>query len=126
MGLFGKSKKAKEAEYMERLNVPRCLEEDFIMRIAAVFAMKNNGTVVAGRIQFGACRVGEKAYIVQDGMAMEAVITAIDLRTTERKANGAAYASEQVGIALQGVSKEQVQPGAILGIKNGGKYGPEK
>ena len=29
MGLFGKSKKEKEAEYMERINVPQCPETGF-------------------------------------------------------------------------------------------------
>lgn len=122
MGLFGKSKKEKEAEYMERINVPRCLKQDFIMNVGGVFSIAGNGTVVAGRIESGMCRVGETAFILQNGTALEAVITGIDLRTKERKPNQAAYATEQVGIALRGVSKEQVQPGAVLAIKNGGKY----
>lgn len=29
MGLFGKSKKERETEYMSRLDVPSCLKEDF-------------------------------------------------------------------------------------------------
>ena len=33
MGLFGKSKKEKEAEYMERINVPQCLKQDFVMNV---------------------------------------------------------------------------------------------
>ncbi len=122
MGLFGKSKKEKEAEYMERINVTRCLQQDFIMKVGGVFAIAGNGTVVAGRIESGMCRVGETAFILQNGTALEVVITGIDLRTKERKPNRAAYATEQVGIALRGVSKEQVQPGAVLAIKNGGKY----
>lgn len=75
MGLFGKSKKekVKEAEYMERINVPQCLKQDFIL---------------------------------QNGTAIETVITGIDLCTKERKPNQAAYATEQVGITLRGISKE--------------------
>src|SRR5699024_9176966 len=122
MGLFGKSKKEKEAEYMERINVPRCLQQDFIMKVGGVFAISGNATEVAGRIESGMCRAGEAAFILQNGTALEVVITGIDLRTKERKPNRAAYATEQVGIALRGVSKEQVQPGAVLAIKNGGKY----
>ena len=87
MGLFGKSKKEKEAEYMERINVPRCLQQDFIMKVGGVFTIAGNGTVVAGRIESGMCRVGETAFILQNGTALEAVIT-----------------------------------GAVLAIKNGGKY----
>ena len=107
---------------MERINVPRCLQQDFIMKVGGVFTIAGNGTVVAGRIESGMCRVGETAFILQNGTALEAVITGIDLRTKERKPNQAAYATEQAGIALRGVSKEQVQPGAVLAIKNGGKY----
>ena len=29
MGLFGKSKKEREKEYMNRLDIPLCLKEDF-------------------------------------------------------------------------------------------------
>ena len=115
-------KMEKEAEYMERINVPQCLKQDFVMNVGGVFSSSGNGTVVAGRIESGMCRVGETAFILQNGTALEAVITGIDLRTKERKPNQAAYATEQVGIALRGVSKEQVQPGAVLAIKNGGKY----
>lgn len=122
MGLFGKSKKEKEAEYMERINVPQCLKQDFIMKIGGVFAIGGNGTVVAGKIESGMCRVGERAFILQNGTAIETVITGIDLRTKERRPNQTAYATEQAGIALRGISKEQVQPGAVLAIKNGGKY----
>lgn len=81
MGLFGKSKKEKEAEYMERINVPQCLQQDFIMKVGGVFAIAGNGTVVAGRIESGMCRVGETAFILQNGTALEVVITGIDLRT---------------------------------------------
>ena len=31
MGLFGKSKKERETEYMSRLDVPSCLKEDLLM-----------------------------------------------------------------------------------------------
>ena len=33
MGLFGKSKKEREKEYMNRLDVPLCLKEDFELSI---------------------------------------------------------------------------------------------
>ncbi|WP_243871018.1 hypothetical protein [Dorea longicatena] len=39
MGLFGKSKKEREKEYMNRLDVPLCLKEDFELIIDDVFTI---------------------------------------------------------------------------------------
>lgn len=41
MGLFGKSKKEREKEYMNRLDVPLCLKEDFELIIDDVFQSLN-------------------------------------------------------------------------------------
>ena len=38
MGLFGKSKKERETEYMSRLDVPSCLKEDFELIVDKVSA----------------------------------------------------------------------------------------
>uniref|UniRef100_UPI00402A4ED5 hypothetical protein n=1 Tax=Gemmiger formicilis TaxID=745368 RepID=UPI00402A4ED5 len=45
MGLFGKSKKEREKEYMNRLDVPLCLKEDFELIIDDVFTIMGVGTV---------------------------------------------------------------------------------
>ena len=39
MGLFGKNKKEREKEYMNRLDVPLCLKEDFELIIDDVFTI---------------------------------------------------------------------------------------
>ena len=39
MGLFGKRKKEREKEYMNRLDVPLCLKEDFELIIDDVFTI---------------------------------------------------------------------------------------
>ena len=46
MGLFGKSKKERETEYMSRLDVPSCLKEDFELIIDDIFTIMGVGTVV--------------------------------------------------------------------------------
>ena len=46
MGLFGKNKKEREKEYMNRLDVPLCLKEDFELIIDDVFTIMGVGTVV--------------------------------------------------------------------------------
>lgn len=50
MGLFGKSKKEREKEYMNRLDVPLCLKEDFELIIDDVFTIMGVGTVATGNI----------------------------------------------------------------------------
>ena len=50
MGLFGKNKKEREKEYMNRLDVPLCLKEDFELIIDDVFTIMGVGTVATGNI----------------------------------------------------------------------------
>ena len=59
MGLFGKSKKERETEYMSRLDVPSCLKEDFELIIDDIFTIMGVGTVATGNILTGMCREGE-------------------------------------------------------------------
>ena len=37
MGLFGKSKKEREKEYMSRIDVPSCLKENFTLTVDEIF-----------------------------------------------------------------------------------------
>ena len=37
MGLFGKSKKEREKEYMNKLDVPSCLKENFVLDLFHYF-----------------------------------------------------------------------------------------
>ena len=63
MGLFGKSKKEREKEYMNRLDVPLCLKENFELIIDDVFTIMGVGTVATGNISTGMCREGENACV---------------------------------------------------------------
>ena len=63
MGLFGKNKKEREKEYMNRLDVPLCLKEDFELIIDDVFTIMGVGTVATGNISTGMCREGENACV---------------------------------------------------------------
>ena len=63
MGLFGKRKKEREKEYMNRLDVPLCLKEDFELIIDDVFTIMGVGTVATGNISTGMCREGENACV---------------------------------------------------------------
>ena len=123
MGLFGKSRKEKEQEaaYFARIGVPALLQQDFSMRIDAVFETKD-GVVVAGRAGAGACRVGESALVCGPQGELETKIGAIDLRTRERRPDGTLYATELAGVALRGLRKEQVHPGDVLMVYNAGRH----
>ena len=75
MGLFGKSKKEREKEYMNRLDVPLCLKEDFELIIDDVFTIMGGGTVVTGNISTGMCREGENACVYKtNGGVLETII----------------------------------------------------
>ena len=66
MGLFGKSKKERETEYMSRLDVPSCLKEDFELIIDDIFTIMGVGTVATGNILTGMCREAELQAIGQN------------------------------------------------------------
>ena len=124
MGLFGKSKKEREKEYMNRLDIPLCLKEDFELIIDDVFTIMGIGTVATGNISAGMCREGEKACVYKtNGGVLETVITLIDIHTKERKSNGCGYKTEYVGLGLRGVSKEQLEKGDRVIVKNANMYG---
>ena len=124
MGLFGKSKKEREKEYMNRLDVPSCLKEDFELIIDDVFTIVGCGTVATGNILTGMCREGENARIYKtNGDVIETIITAVDTHTKERKSNGCGYKTEHVGLGLRGISKEQLEKGDKVIVKNANMYG---
>ena len=62
MGLFGKSKKEREKEYMNKLDVPSCLKENFELIIDDAFTIMGVGTVATGNILIGRCREGDNAF----------------------------------------------------------------
>lgn len=50
MGLFGKSMREKEEEYMRRINVSECLKQDFRMRIDDTFTLIGTGPLLWGKL----------------------------------------------------------------------------
>ena len=123
MGLFGKSKKEREKEYMSKINVTACLNQDFEMTIDDIYTIVGVGTVATGTVSGGMCREGEVAKVNTSGNILEATITVIDVHTKERKPNGCAYKTEHVGLGLRGIAKEQLKKGDTVIIQNANKYG---
>ena len=54
---------------------------------------------------------------------LETRITTVDVHTKERKANGCGYKTEHVGLGLRGISKEQLEKGDKIIVKNANMYG---
>ena len=124
MGLFGKSKKEREKEYMSRIDVPSCLKENFTLTVDEIFTIIGVGTVVTGNVETGICRTGDKAYINKaNGEILETAITSIDVHTKERRPNGSGYKTEHIGIGLRGIYKEQLDKGDKIMVKNANMYG---
>lgn len=88
------------------------------------FTIMGVGTVATGNISTGMCREGENACVYKtNGGVLETIITTIDIHTKERKSNGCGYKTEHVGLGLRGVSKEQLEKGDRVIVKNANMYG---
>ena len=82
------------------------------------------GTVATGYILTGMCRVGEDVSIyVANGDVLKTTITTVDAHTKERKSNDCGYKTEHVGLGLRGISKEQLEKGDKIIVKNANMYG---
>lgn len=70
------------------------------------------------------CVEKEKMRVYKtNGGVLETIITTIDIHTKERKSNGCGYKTEHVGLGLRGVSKEQLEKGDRVIVKNANMYG---
>lgn len=63
------------------------------------------------------------SFYKTNGGVLETIITTIDIHTKERKSNGCGYKTEHVGLGLRGVSKEQLEKGDRVIVKNANMYG---
>lgn len=122
MGLFGKSRKVREQEYMNQINVADCLTQNFEMVIDDVYTIVGVGTVVTGTVSSGMCRVGETALISVSGTDLETTITVVDAHTKERKPNKCVYRTEHIGLGVRGIAKEQLNAGDLVTVENANKY----
>lgn len=82
---MAKAKRTRK-EYMDRLDVPSCLKEDFELIIDDAFTIMGVGTVATGNILIGMCREGEIACIHKaNGDILETRITTVDVHTKNEK-----------------------------------------
>ncbi len=90
----------------------RDLDKPFLMPVEDVFSIKGRGTVVTGRVERGAAKVGDEIEIVGIADATKkSVITGVEMF---HKQLDQAQAGDNAGILLRGVEKNDVQRGQVL------------
>jgi len=90
----------------------RDTDKPFLMPIEDVFTITGRGTVVTGRVEQGALKVGEEIEIVGiEEKTSKTVVTGIEMF---RKMLDDAQAGDNAGILLRGTKKDEVQRGQVL------------
>src|SRR5256712_10081030 len=89
----------------------RAKDKPFLMPIEDVFGIKGRGTVVTGRVERGAVKVGEEVEIVGMGDTRKTVVTGVEMF---RKTLDEGEAGDNVGCLLRGIEREDVERGQVL------------
>ena len=89
----------------------REIDKPFIMPIEDVFSISGRGTVVTGRIERGAVKVGEEIEIVGIKETRKTIVTGVEMF---RKILDRGEAGDNVGILLRGTKKDEVERGMVL------------
>src|SRR3989338_8249762 len=89
----------------------REIDKPFLMPIEDVFSITGRGTVGTGRIERGACKVGDEVEIVGIQATKKTVITGIEMF---RKLLDDGQAGDNVGLLLRGIDKNQLERGQVL------------
>jgi elongation factor Tu len=95
--------------------IPEPTREDdkpFLMPVEDVFSIAGRGTVVTGRVERGALKLGEPVEIV--GLQDEPIPSTATGIEMFRKEMESTIAGDNAGILLRGVAKEQVERGMVL------------
>ena len=92
----------------------RDLDKPFLMPIEDIFSIEGRGTVVTGRVERGAVKVGEEVEIV--GIKDTAVTTVTGVEMFNKQLDRA-QAGDNAGILLRGTKKEDVHRGQVLAKK---------
>ncbi|NLB59891.1 MAG: elongation factor Tu [Lentisphaerae bacterium] len=89
----------------------RILDQAFLMPIEDVFSIEGRGTVVTGRVERGAIKVGEEVEIVGLRDSQKTVVTGVEMF---RKLLEQGQAGDNVGCLLRGTRKDDVERGQVL------------
>ena len=89
----------------------RPVDQPFLMPIEDVFSISGRGTVVTGRVERGVINVNEEIEIVGVKDTQTTTCTGVEMF---RKLLDQGEASDNVGILLRGIDREQVERGQVL------------
>ena len=89
----------------------RALDGAFLMPVEDVFSISGRGTVVTGRVERGAIKVGEEIEIVGLKPTQKTVCTGVEMF---RKLLDQGQAGDNVGVLLRGTKREEVERGQVL------------
>ncbi len=89
----------------------RELDKPFLMPVEDIFSIEGRGTVVTGRVERGAVKVGEEIEIVGMKPTAKTTVTGVEMFN---KQLDAAQAGDNAGILLRGTKKEDVHRGQVL------------
>ena len=89
----------------------RPLDQPFLMPIEDVFSIEGRGTVVTGRVERGAIKVGDEVEIVGLRETQKTTVTGVEMF---RKLLDQGQAGDNIGCLLRGTKKEEVERGQVL------------
>jgi elongation factor Tu len=93
----------------------RAVDQPFLMPIEDVFTISGRGTVVTGRIERGAVKVGDEIEIVGlrdvKEKPQKTVCTGVEMF---RKLLDRGEAGDNVGVLLRGIARDEVERGQVL------------
>jgi len=92
----------------------RDLDKPFLMPVEDIFSIEGRGTVVTGRVERGAVKVGEEIEIVGMKDTTTTTVTGVEMFN---KQLDRAQAGDNAGILLRGTKKEDVHRGQVLAAK---------
>ena len=89
----------------------RDVDKAFLMAVEDVFTITGRGTVATGRVERGACKVGDNVEIVGITDTKATVITGCEMF---RKTLTEVQAGDNAGVLLRGIDKEDIQRGQVI------------
>jgi elongation factor Tu len=89
----------------------RQIDKPFLMPIEDVFSISGRGTVVTGRVERGAVKVGDEVEIVGLRATTKTTCTGVEMF---RKLLDQGQAGDNVGVLLRGTKRDDVERGQVL------------
>lgn len=90
----------------------REIDKPFLLPIEDVFTITGRGTVVTGRVERGAAKVGDAVEVV--GLSQEKRSTTVTGVEMFKKTLDATQAGDNAGVLLRGISRDDVKRGQVV------------